>query len=263
MHPYLESLPQILTPDIRRTHYLRSHQYASHFHNNVEIVYCFKGEQKMVLGNIPYCVKEGEALIVFPNIAHEYIREEGKPTEALMTICHLDYLSRLFPEFSTHRPLSPLLPIEKVTESAVSALKEMCTAEGTKLLAWTILALADLMPNLELIPIKYSDGFNLAPTLVAYIDANFQKPLTIQFLATQFGYSPSYIAGLFYSQLKIPFRTYLGNVRSEYAAKLIRTTEKSLSEISYECGYTSTNTFSRNFKKCFSTTPSEYKKSIK
>lgn len=263
MHPYLESTPPILSPDIRVSHYTKSHSYPTHFHNNVEIVYCFSGKQKVILGSTLFTVEEGEAMIIFPNVVHGYIRDEAdEPTESLMSICSLSYLSKLFPEFTTHRPLSPLIPAVQVPESAISALREMCTAEGNKLLAWAILALSDLFPKLELIPAKYSDGFSLAPTLIAYIDANFQKPLTIKYLATQFGYSSSYITGLFYSQLKIPFRTYLGNVRSEYAANLIRTTTKNLAEISDECGYTSTNTFSRNFKRCFSMTPSEYKKSL-
>ena len=92
---------------------------------------------------------------------------------------------------------------------------------------------------------------------------NFQKPLTITFLSNEFGYSSSYIAHIFYDQLKIPFRTYLGEVRSKYAAKLIETTAKTLTEIAFECGYNSLNTFCRCFKKHFSQTPSEYKKTCR
>jgi YesN/AraC family two-component response regulator len=98
--------------------------------------------------------------------------------------------------------------------------------------------------------------------VVAYIDETFKEPLTIDYIAKVFGYHPSYIAHVFCDQLKISFRTYLGAVRAEYAAAEIRTTQKSLTEIAYESGCNSLNTFCRCFKKHFSMTPSQYKKSI-
>lgn len=264
LHPYLENQPVITPPDIRSTHYMRSHSYPAHFHNNVEILYCFRGVQEIRLGNIPYSVKAGEAVIIFPNVAHEYVenRSSDIPTDSLFLICSLDFLSKSFPKLITHRPLSPVIPAEKIPQSAIHIFEQMCVSTGTRLLGWTLLALSDLLEGVELVPIKYSDDFRLAPHLIAYIDANFQKPLTLKHLAMHFGYSSTYIASLFYGQLKIPFRTYLGNVRSEHAANLIRTTNKSLTEISYECGYNSTNTFCRNFKRCYSITPSEYKRSL-
>ena len=114
------------------------------------------------------------------------------------------------------------------------------------------------MDNLELTPSE--TNLELPSKIVGYIDKNFKEHLTINHIAKVFGYHPSYIAHLFCDQLKIPFRTYLCAVRCEYAASLIRTTGKSLTEIAYESGYNSLNTFCRGFKKHFCKTPSQYKK---
>ncbi len=132
-----------------------------------------------------------------------------------------------------------------------------------ELLGWLLVALSDIMEKQEFISIKGTDNLDLAPDLISFINENFQKPLTIRYLSKKFGYSTSYIAHIFCNQLKIPFRTYLGAVRSEYAASIINATNKSLTEIAYECGYNSLNTFCRCFKKHFSLTPSQYKKSLK
>ena len=142
-----------------------------------------------------------------------------------------------------------------------NAFRKLTTAETeAEIAGWTYIVLSEIIKEDNLEPVKKLDDFSLAPTLVEYINRNFQKPLTIKFLSKEFGYSESYIAHIFCDRLKIPFRTYLGDVRSEYAANLIKTTGKSLTEIAYECGYENLNTFCRCFKKKFGATPSEYRK---
>jgi AraC family transcriptional regulator len=49
-------------------------------------------------------------------------------------------------------------------------------------------------------------------------------------------------------------------MRNEKAARLLRFSKKSISEISIECGFSSTSTLSRSFKQYFEISPSEYRK---
>ena len=255
--------------DIRKlyTHYKnKSYDFESHFHNKTEIAYCFSGLQKVKVGDTVYTLKSGDAVIIFPNVVHEYIACEDSETktESISLISETDYLTGFMPDLITKHPRSPFIEAKLIPENSVLAFEKMTNAKDkTELLGWTFVALSGIFKNLELIPVKESGELNLAPNLISYINLNFEKPLTIKYLAKEFGYSTSYIAHIFYDQLKIPFRTYLGAVRSEYAANLISTTSKSLTEIAYECGYNSLNTFCRCFKKHFSKTPSEYKRENK
>ena len=139
----------------------------------------------------------------------------------------------------------------------------LTTKKPLELLGLTYIALSNLMESVTLKPLEVRNDMQLAPALTQYIKQNFQKPLTINLLSKEFGYNPSYITHIFCDQLKIPFRTYLGAVRSEYAATLILSTDKSMTQIAFECGYENLNTFSRCFKKHFSQTPTEYKKNKK
>lgn len=245
-------------------HKNESYNFNSHFQNKLEMAYCFSGIQKVKVGNIVYTLKTGDAIIIFPNVVHEYIKCDTAPdiqTESISLISDIDYLTGFIPDLVTKHPTSPLIKAEYIPINSVLAFEKMKEAENEMdLLGWTLIALSGIIKNLELISIKQTDNFKLAPNLVAYINANFQEPLTIKYLSKEFGYSTSYITHIFFDQLKVPFRTYLGAVRSEHAANMICTTTKSLTEIAYECGYSSLNTFCRCFKKHFSKTPSEYKK---
>lgn len=248
------------------SHTTHSHDFKSHFHGKIELTYCFSGEQKIKIGDSIYTLKGGDAAVIFPNVVHEYIKVEGdtsERTECISVISSTDFYTGILPEIMTMRPQSPVIKSRNIAGNAKLAFEKILTVKTeAELVGWTMIALSSVMEKAELIPVKETDDFKLAPSLVSYIDGNFTKPLTIKFLAKEFGYSASYIAHIFYDQLKIPFRTYLGNVRSEYAAMLIASTGKSLTEIAYECGYENLNTFCRCFKRCYGITPSEYKKEL-
>lgn len=258
MFPYFEDKNN----KIFTSHRTSSYNYDSHFHKMIEIAYCFSGFQQVKVGKIVYTLKKGDVIVIFPNIIHEYIKcETDAPTESVSLISETDFFTSLIPDLKTKRPESPFIKAELIPENAALAFRKMVSSnDKAELLGWSFIAISGILKSLNLLPTSESDGFSLAPHIISYINENFKKPLTIKYLAKEFGYSSSYIAHIFYDQLKIPFRTYLGTVRSEYAANLISSCNKSLTEISYECGYNSLNTFCRCFKKHFSCTPSEYKK---
>ena len=243
-------------------HYDKSHSFKSHFHSMIEIVYCFSGFQEIEIGNNTYTLSAEEAAIVFPGIIHKYnsvMKNEQDSTELVGVVGITELFSEIIPFFNTHRPKCPVIKISSAT--AREAFRKLVFAETeAEIAGWTYIILSEILKEDNLIPIKTIDDFKIAPSLVEYINGNFRKPLTIKVLSKEFGYSESYIAHIFCDQLKIPFRTYLGDVRSTYAANLIKTTGKSLTEIAYECGYENVNTFCRCFKRKFGVTPSVYKK---
>ncbi len=247
------------------SHKKKSYNFSSHFHNNLEIVFCFSGAQTIKIGETVYNMKKGDVAFIFPNIVHEYIEchtSEGKQTEVLAVIIDNKLISEVMPEILSKYPINPLINAELVSKDTVEAFKKILKAESDiTLIGWTYVALSELLKVLSLV--NLNNDPELAPKLIDYIDKNFKEALSINHLANSFGYSPSYIAHIFCDQLKIPFRTYLGAVRSEYAASQIKTTKKSLTEIAYDSGYISLNTFCRCFKKHFSITPSQYRKTFK
>lgn len=249
------------------SHHKLSYNFASHFQTKIEVVYCFSGMQKVRIGETVYTLQSGDAAFIFPNTVHEYIKcntAPGTETEVISLISDTDFFASLVPELVTKYPVSPFIPASLISPDTAHACRKMTdVSDSIELLGWGCIALSGIINNLELVPLKSSDNVRLAPAIISYINANFQKPLTIKSIANEFGYSASYVTHIFYDQLKIPFRAFLGGVRSERAKELIIKTDKSLTEIAYECGYNSLNTFCRCFKKHFGTTPSNLKKDKK
>lgn len=260
MQPYFEQKTNIFL-----SHEYGDHNFPAHFHHHIEIAYCISGKQNIKIGEKNYTLNKGDAAVIFPNTVHEYINYDGvcdEPIEMIAVVCNVNLLVEIYPEIITKSTLNPFLESRLITENADNAFRNIISAKNNiELLGWTLILISDLLENMELIDVD--SNVSLPSKIINYINANFKENLTIEHIAKVFGYHPSYIAHLFCDQLKIPFRTYLGAVRSEYAALQIQSNKDNFTKIAYESGFNSLNTFCRCFKKHFSQTPSQYKKSIK
>ena len=261
MHPYFEKKNNRIYVSYNENNY----SFPSHFHSNLEIAHCIEGKQDVKLGNRIYTLNSGDTLLISPNTIHEYIKSnnpEDEETRVVAIICKDNLLAESVPDIITKTPQNPHLSGISLTENAKLAFDSMCkTRDDAELLGWMFIVISYLLRNLDFQAV--SANASLPSEITAYVEKNYKENITIKQLAKAFGYHPSYIAHIFCDQLKVPFRTYLGSLRSEYAATQIKTTNKSLTEIAYESGFNSLNTFCRCFKKHYSITPSQYKKECK
>jgi two-component system response regulator YesN len=87
----------------------------------------------------------------------------------------------------------------------------------------------------------------------------FREDITIRELAQRHGISPAYLGQLFKKEYGESFNDYRNRLRIEEAARLLRTTEMRIYEISQHVGYQSTDYFERRFSAFYNTTPTAYR----
>lgn len=98
---------------------------------------------------------------------------------------------------------------------------------------------------------------SLVSTIEKYIQENYRDPsLCLNKISDEFHISESYFSHMFKEKTGINFSTYLENVRMQEAMRLIRESDKNLSELYLTVGYNNATTFRRVFKKTFGITPS-------
>ena len=96
---------------------------------------------------------------------------------------------------------------------------------------------------------------------LAYMRDRFDEKITLRTLADLTGYTPNYFHSLFTKIMGETPQKYLTGIRISHAKNLLAGTKKSLSEIAYECGFSSQSHFNTQFKKAVLLTPYEYRKS--
>ena len=112
--------------------------------------------------------------------------------------------------------------------------------------------------TMEANPIKETPSPELND-IITYLHKNVSQRHTLESICNEFFLKPNFVCKLFSRYLGTTFTTYYTNVKMEEAAMLLRTTQKTVKEISYICGYRDYFYFCRVFRDVFSCTPSAYR----
>ena len=94
----------------------------------------------------------------------------------------------------------------------------------------------------------------------SFLDEHYKEKLSLESVASHFFIDKHYLARLFKEQYGVTLVTYLQQVRITHAKRMLRFTDKSIEEISLECGIGELNYFSRVFKKLEGVSPSEFRR---
>ncbi|TDW50115.1 AraC family transcriptional regulator [Flavobacterium sp. 270] len=92
-----------------------------------------------------------------------------------------------------------------------------------------------------------------------YVNKNYKKNISLIEIAAVANMTPTSFCRMFKLKTKKNFVDYLHEIRVSNACRLLLETDKSMSEIAYECGYKTASNFNKLFKKCKGITPTDFK----
>lgn len=94
-----------------------------------------------------------------------------------------------------------------------------------------------------------------------YMDHHLGQSLSIEELSNAAGFSKYHFSRIFQGMLHEPLAHYVNRIRMEKALFfLAHRTDKNITDIAYELGYTDSAVFSRAFKNYYGSSPREYRK---
>ncbi len=92
---------------------------------------------------------------------------------------------------------------------------------------------------------------------ITFINQNYAKPISTAQLAEMLYLSEGYFCQLFKEVMKQSAMEYLNVIRTEKAKHLLKTTDMSIAEIAFCCGFSDANYFSRMYKKVNRESPTQ------
>ena len=96
---------------------------------------------------------------------------------------------------------------------------------------------------------------------INFIDANYDKPITLADIAKASYLSGSRLSHIFKEQMGVTIIDYLTTVRIERAKQLLLATDQNCTEICFEVGYNNQSYFTRTFRELVGMTPRQFRKS--
>jgi transcriptional regulator GlxA family with amidase domain len=94
-----------------------------------------------------------------------------------------------------------------------------------------------------------------------YVQANYNKKIKVEEVASLVDLSVVSFSRLIKQRTGKTFIDFLNELRLGYATRLLIESNKTVTEICYECGFNNISNFNRIFKKSQGYTPSEFRES--
>ena len=105
---------------------------------------------------------------------------------------------------------------------------------------------------------KQSEVFGMAKS-IAYIESHFTEPLTVSLLSQIAGFSPRHYTRRFLEITNSTPIQYINEIRLKKAVVYLESSQAPVAAIAAKCGFTDSNYFSRQFKKYYGVSPTEYR----
>lgn len=95
--------------------------------------------------------------------------------------------------------------------------------------------------------------------IITHLQQHVSKPLHLPEVAHEFGLSARTLSRLFQQEMELSFLQYVKMYRIVRAIEELLQTDKSITEIAYDVGYTSLSTFSNTFLQLVNRRPAEFR----
>lgn len=238
-----------------------------HWHNCYEIEYVISGTLKEIINGHVYEVSSGDLCVITPNDYHKVDRDNNE-----LLICNIMFneglinenlLSKLETKPIQTDVIAKLSPEERSIvdffigsiETELKNKKQDCELV-VRYLINIILAIGirSGMKNSGII----GDYYKIRKA-IRFIKSNFEKPLGLKTVAEEVGFEPNYFSYQFSKNMGVSFKTFVNEVRLNYAARKLEESAMPITEIAFNSGFGSVATFNRQFMKRYGLTPSNYR----
>lgn len=252
-----------------------------HIHAAVEILFIRKGSFRVYADDIEYMLSEGDAILFRSNTIHKVYPIKGnegfyyclklRPSlilELSSSEKGIGYLLRLAFTNSEEKTVWKRNKCESlgISDALESIISESCHRRygydiSMKLSAARILLcmLRDIeLSHSTVLPEKAADD-NLKRRIynsIVYINSHYAEELTAEKCGRLQYMSYSYFSRSFKRITGTTFKDYLNHVRINHAEKSLLSSEKTITEISAECGFNNVSYFISIYKKIKGVTPS-------
>ncbi len=252
-----------------------------HFHNYLEVGYCYSGTGTMTLNGQECRFGEEECFTVIPaNYLHTTNSDPGKSCkweylfidvegvlDEISQSGRYDQRERMIQEINSRAVLRkaedfPEMAgmIRKILE--IMRRKKVYYVEEAKgMLTAFLINIARESGEWDGVGIEFQ-GRIAAPVCLAmdFIGLHYMESLKTEDLACVCHISEAHLRRLFSFYLKMSPLEYINLVRIQMACGYLKTTDGQVADIAYKCGFPTLSTFNRNFKKIQGSSPNKWRK---
>lgn len=252
-----------------------------HWHDEMQYAYVTVGTVSFYVNRTKVTLKKGQGIFINSGVLH-MAKAAGRPDSTYVCIDVHPTLLRGYPGNAVDQKyIRPYLKNEQFTycvfqdtqpdeRKLLEHLQEIFEEYSSQergyeykiyvhllIIWWELIHLS--VPEVDTSPVSSTDNERLK-TLLSYIQEHYKEKLTLQECANSIGLCTSECCRFFKHSMNCTIFTYLTNYRIEQSISTLLSTTKSISEVAYDNGFSSTSYFIDKFHKKTGRTPLEFRK---
>ena len=249
---------------------------VSHWHTEFELVRILDGDFHITLNDKRYIAKKGDILFINSETVHQ-----GTPIACRYEciVFHADFLySEKFDCFSFIKNMidcdcriNEYFPASSCRSyDALNAIFESIKRSGATQKFLVISAFYNFFasvyeekqytPNIGNKAPSNDRSITMLKMILSFLRENYDKPITLEMLSQAIQKSPKHLGAFFKSMTgKTPIE-YLTEYRIEKAARKLRITNMSVTDIAFSSGFSDLSYFIKTFKKIKGISPGKYRR---
>lgn len=253
-----------------------ANETKSHSHDFLSLIYILGGEGKYEVGGKIYDVSAGTFFICNPNITHHRILTGKQRIEEFHVGISDLHLKGLPENYLIPEDEEPLFAFRYYRQAFINGIGEVMIEQQKndetsvlmlkciimKLLVYIIKEryISRCKPEKNVISIERYEKTAMVDNIIAYINENYMKPISLAQISANAYLSPIYVSKVFKDATGESPINYLIHLRLSKASELLENSDGSIKEIARQVGYTDVYYFSKLFKKYYGMSPMHYRK---
>lgn len=257
----------------------------AHWHYYIEILFALSGKGRVVLDCDTYDFKTGDILFINSRVVHSMSTDCGITYHVVKfdpellysttrTVFELKYIlplissktlpQKIFTEEELHDTNIPFLISEIIKENREEkyGFELAIRAHIYYLFLWVMRKWNDQGIEMRLSSKIEEEDMHLLQKVFDYLDENYHSQITAKSVASLCNLSYSYFSRKFKKSIGKTFTEYLNHIRLTEAEKLLMLTEKNITEIALDTGFSSSSYFITQFKHYKNVSPKQFRKRL-
>ena len=251
-----------------------------HFHNYLEIGYCYAGEGTLTLGERDYRFTGGEISVIPRNYPHTTNSDPGTVSKWEYLFVDVDglleelyqkggnvkrmkYLQNRINSQAIFRAIEDAPGIAKMIRGILDVMretKEFYLEEAKGMMVALLVCIARENPD-EKGPVEISGKVTIPVSrALDYITLHYMEPLKVEELARWCHISETHFRRVFSEYMKMSPVKYINQVRIRHVCDELTKTNDSINAIAARTGFPSLSTFNRNFRQITGLSPQQFRK---
>ena len=250
-------------------------QFKWHYHPEFELTYIVKGNGYRIVGNSYEPFNDGDLVLLGSNLPHTWSgKADGDVNSDAIVIQFSSEFISSFLEFNESILIKNMLESSlrginfEPDEQLVTKIIEITETNGVDRIL-KLISILDILSKKQIKLIAPNTFHNVVSRksevrinkVCLFIQNNFQNKIYLKEVADLIYLTESNFCKFFKKATGKTYSDYVNEIRINEASRLLIQSDKTISQISFECGFETLSYFNRVFLNKKGITPSVYRKS--